>query len=97
MKKYFVLYLRPPRPSFSQDMTTEERNIMLQHVAYWNDLMIKGFVVALGPVIDPNGVYGLGIIEAESLEQVNGFTTNDPANGLNKYEIFPMMAVTPKK
>jgi uncharacterized protein YciI len=97
MKKYFVLYHNPPRQSFPQDMTTEERNIMLQHISYWNDLMSKGSVLAFGPVIDPNGIYGLGIVEAESQEQVNDFIANDPANGLNKYEVYAMMAVTPKK
>lgn len=95
MKKHFVLKLIAPRPTFVQDMTAEERSIMQQHIVYWNDLMNKGFVIAFGPVIDPNGVYGLGIIEVDDVEQVNEFITNDPANGLNKYEFYPMMAVTP--
>ena len=95
MKKHFVLKLIPPRPTFAQDMTTEERSIMQQHVVYWTDLMNKGFALAFGPVIDPTGIYGLGIIEVDNLEQVNEFIANDPANGLNKYEFYPMMAVTP--
>ncbi len=36
-KKYFVLKILPTRPTFMQDMTEEERNIMLQHIAYWTD------------------------------------------------------------
>ena len=97
MKKYFVLYLNPPRPTFAQDMSAEERNIMMLHVAYWNDLMNKRYTLAFGPVIDPSGVYGLGIIAADNEEQVKNFITNDPANGLNKYEYYPMMAVVPQK
>ena len=93
MKKHFVLYLNPPRPSFSQDMTDEERVIMIQHVAYWNKLMSDGHVIAFGPVIDPAGVYGMGIIEVEDEETVKSFITHDPANGLNSYEYYPMMAV----
>jgi hypothetical protein len=34
-KKYFVLKLTPPRPTFAEDMTEEERTIMMQHAAYW--------------------------------------------------------------
>jgi hypothetical protein len=97
MKKHFVLYLLPPRPTFAMDMTGEERSIMQQHIAYWNDLMDKGFVLAFGPVMDLKEVYGLGIVEVENQEQVEGFIANDPANGLNRYEFYPMRAVTAKK
>ena len=97
MKKYFVLYLNPPRPTFAQDMNVDERNIMMQHVAYWNDLMNRGYTLAYGPVLDPSGVYGLGIVAADNEERVKNFIANNPANGLNKYEYYPMMAVVPTK
>lgn len=45
-----------------QDMTEEERDIMLQHIAYWTDKADKGIAIAFGPVFHPNGGYGLGII-----------------------------------
>ncbi len=96
-KKHFVLKLIPSRPTFAQDMTPEEKSIMQQHVAYWRDLMDKGKVLAFGPVIDPKGVYGLGIVEVDDEEEVTVFTTNDPAAKINSYEVYPMMAVTPKK
>jgi hypothetical protein len=97
MKKYYVLKLVAPRPTFAQDMSAEERATMQKHVIYWTDLMNKGFVLAFGPVIDPKGVYGLGIIGADSQKQVGEFIANDPANGLNKYEFYPMMAIVPGK
>lgn len=93
MKKHFVLYLNPPRPSFAQDMSSDERAIMLQHVAYWNQLMSEGHVIAFGPVFDPSGGYGVGIVEVSDEETVKTFIANDPANGLNSYEYYPMMAV----
>jgi len=96
MKKYFVLKLNPPRPTFVQDMTAEERTIMQKHVVYWTNLMNKGFVVAFGPVLDPAGVYGLGIISVESDELLKTMMQEDPANGLNRYEWYPMMAVVPQ-
>jgi len=95
MKKHFVLHLLPPRPSFAQDMTPEERAIMKQHVAYWTNLMHKGFVLAFGPVMDPKGVYGLGLVAVDDPAQVNDFIAGDPATAINRYEVFPMMAVTP--
>ena len=92
-----MLKLKPSRTSFAQDMTTEERGIMQQHVAYWSGLMAQGFVLAFGPVLDPNGVYGLGIVEVDSEDQVKQFIANDPASTINQYEVLPMLAVVPKK
>lgn len=97
MKKHFALKLIPCRPTFSQDMTPEERAIMQQHVVYWKGFMDKGLVLVFGPVIDPKGTYGLGIIEAENEEQVNSFIENDPASKINTYEFFPMLAIVPAK
>lgn len=92
-KIYYTLYLNPPRPTFMQDMTNEERDIMQKHIGYWNNLMSEGKVLAFGPVLDPQWVYGLGIVE----DEVKTMILNDPANGLNKYEYYFMKAVTPKK
>ena len=47
---HFALKLLPNRPTFAQDMTAEEREIMQQHVIYWKGLMDKGFVLVFGPV-----------------------------------------------
>ncbi|MEI6948202.1 YciI family protein [Paraflavisolibacter sp. H34] len=92
-KKYFVLHLLPSRPDFAQTMTDEERTIMMSHVGYWTELMNQGKVVAFGPVLDPKAVYGLGIISADSEQEVQEFIANDPASKINRYEYFPMMAV----
>jgi len=79
------------------DMTDEEKEIMQQHVAYRKTLLDKGNVIAYGPVMDPNSGYGIGIVEAENEEQVKQLTANDPANKINRYEIFPMRAIIPKQ
>lgn len=97
MKKYFALKLLPPRPTFAQDMTDAERAIMQEHVLYWKDLMSKGFVLAFGPVLDPAGVYGLGIVAVDDEAQVKEFTLNDPAVKINRYEYAQMLAVVPEK
>ena len=93
-KKHFFLKLNPPRPSFTVDMSEEERNIMQKHIAYWAPYVNDGTVIVLGPVMDPKGGYGVAVVEVENDEQLNQLITNDPANGLNSYEIYPMRAVT---
>lgn len=96
-KKYFVLKLIPNRPDFAQTMTDEERAIMQQHVAYWNDYMDKGIMLVFGPVLDPKGMYGLGIIAVDSEAQMKELIAHDPAAKINRYEFYPMMAVTPQR
>lgn len=96
-KIHFALYLNPPRPTFMQDMNDEERGIMQKHVGYWHRLMAEGKVLAFGPVLDPQSVYGLGIVEVDNEEQVKDMIANDPATGLNKYEYYLMKAVVPGK
>ena len=95
-KKHFVLHLLPSRPDFAKTMSEEELAIMQDHIAYWKDLMNKGKVLAFGPVLDPKEVYGLGIVEVDSEEEVKDFIANDPAGTINKYQYFLMNAVVPK-
>ncbi|HTA81433.1 MAG TPA: YciI family protein [Bacteroidia bacterium] len=93
-KKHFFLKLNPPRASFTIDMTAEERGVMQQHVAYWAPHVQNGTVIVLGPVMDPKGGYGIAVVAVDSEEQLHALIAKDPANGLNRYEIHPMRAVT---
>ena len=90
---YYALYLLPSRPDFAQTMSEEERSIMMQHVGYWTELLNQGKVIAFGPVMDPKEVYGLGIIAADSEDEVKEFIAQDPASQINRYEYFPMRAI----
>lgn len=94
-KRYFALKLIPRRPDFIATMTEDEKNIMQQHKAYWQDYMNKGMVLVFGPVLDPAGAYGLGIVAVQNEEQVKEFISSDPAATINQYEYHPMMAVIP--
>jgi uncharacterized protein YciI len=74
-------------------MTESERAMMFQHVAYWTDLAKRGVAVAFGPVADPSGGYGIGIVELDDNADVHDLEKNDPTvkSGLGfRYEIFPM-------
>jgi uncharacterized protein YciI len=91
-KKYFLLKSRAYRQTFHLDMTDEERAIMQQHIAYWKDKTEKGICVVFGPVMEPSGNWGLGIVEVDNEEEAARLIDQDPAKigGLMAYEIFPM-------
>src|SRR5580698_5745691 len=93
-KKTFFLKLNPPRATFMADMTAEEKGVMQKHVAYWAPYVNDGTVVVLGPVMDPKGGYGIAIVQVDSDEHLQQLLSQDPANGLNTYEFYPMRAVT---
>jgi hypothetical protein len=76
--KAFFCRLIPPRPSFAEDMSEAEAQLMEEHARYWRDWMAKGRVVAFGLVGDPAGPYGIGIVEVEDEAQLRSFTENDP-------------------
>ena len=92
-KKHFFVKLIPPRSTFITDMTDPEKSIMQQHVIYWGELLEKGIAIAYGPVLDPKGAYGVGVLCVNSDDELQQVIINDPANGLNRYEFAPMMAV----
>lgn len=79
-------------------MTEEERSIMKQHAAYWKDKAEKGIVLIYGPVLDPKGTYGLGIVEVENEDQARTFAADDPAvkSGLT-IEVYQMLAILGKR
>ena len=92
-KKFFAVKLLPPRPDFAQTMTEDERTIMQEHAAYWKSYMDKGMVRVFGPVLDPKGVYGFGVVSVDDEEQLKEFINNDPSLKINAVEYYPMMAV----
>src|SRR5574338_660922 len=92
MKTYFCK-LVAPRPSFVQDMTPEESQVMKDHGAYWREWLGKGHVVSFGLVLDPAGAFGIGIVEFDDDAAVRSFTDNDPTirSGRGfRFDIHPM-------
>jgi uncharacterized protein YndB with AHSA1/START domain/uncharacterized protein YciI len=77
--KFFLIKLRPPRATFAVDMTAAEREVMMQHVAYWTKQRDLGKAVVFGPVMDPAGGWGAGIVELASRAEVQIFEAEDPA------------------
>lgn len=95
---YSILRLDPPRATFQQDMTDAERQIMREHVAYWTDQVNKGTMLIFGPVLDPKGGWGVGILEADNIEAVHQLTFEDPVikAGTHTVEVLPMATVVKK-
>ena len=87
---YFFVKTQNPRPSFHLDMTDDERGIMQHHVTYWSEKAAQGIAIVFGPVMDPKGVYGIGIYEVEDEAEMRSLLQADPANGLLQYELLPM-------
>ena len=93
---HFFCKLVPPRPDFAQTMTDAERATMREHVAYWTGKVTTGNALLFGPVADPAGGYGIGIMKADSLEAMHALRDADPvimaAAGF-RYDISPMPQV----
>jgi uncharacterized protein YciI len=89
-----VFRLKAPRPTFAQDMTDEEREIMGRHAAYWQPFIDSGQMVIFGPVLDTTGSWGLGVVEAEDEDELRAFAAGDPAvtTGTANIEIGKMLA-----
>lgn len=89
----FLCRLNPPRPTFAEDMTDEERQMMGEHVGYWSGLLDAGRVVAFGPVADPAGGWGVSIIDAPDEPAVQKMLDGDPVKSRGhgfSYEVFAM-------
>ena len=76
--KHNFFRLNSPRPTFPGDMTPEEAVLMGQHSEYWRGLMAQGKVVALGPVADPTGFFGIGVLALEDSDYAQTLVENDP-------------------
>ncbi len=78
-RRPYLLRLIPPRPTFAQDMTDDERAVMQRHVEYWRGKLAERVVIAFGPVADPAGAWGLGLVLARDEAEVAAFEAADPA------------------
>jgi uncharacterized protein YciI len=92
---FFFCRLKPPRPSFALDMSDEEAALMGRHAAHWQARADEGGVVVFGPVLDPKGAWGLGILEADTEAAATAFLNADPVIAAQhgfSYETLPMMS-----
>jgi uncharacterized protein YciI len=91
--KHFFFRLNTPRPSFPADIRAAEVALMQKHFDYWNRLMAQGKVLAFGPVADPRGSYGIGIVQLEDNIEPRALGDDDPvilADAGFTFEVYPM-------
>ena len=77
MKTYFFKLI-PPRRTFPGDMTPAEAKLMQEHAAYWRVQLAKDLAIVLGPVMDPAGAYGIGVIRATDDAHAREMAEADP-------------------
>lgn len=90
---YYFFKLIPPRPTFPADITPAEADLMKQHVVYWRGKMAEGQMLAFGPVADPKGTYGVGLLRLDDGTDPQSLANADPvvAAGVGfRCEVHPM-------
>ena len=66
---------------------------MQEHIGYWSELAEKRTVIVFGPVADPKGSWGVGIVEVPHESAAQALVNGDPAmkSGAGfQTEILPM-------
>jgi len=97
---HYLCKLKPPRPTFIDDMSGDEALLMRAHREYWTPRVETGVVIAMGAVADPAGGYGVAIIEAASQAALETMLGADPVIAAGRgfaYEtlFMPAIAVRP--
>ena len=99
-KKYFLLKLIAPRPTFATDMTETEKQVMQEHSAYLQGYVDRGTVIVMGPVLNPEGPWGVAVVEVSSEDEIRSIIEKDPTilSGLGfRYRIYPMLRAIIRK
>ena len=93
-KRYFVCKLVLPRATFMQDTSKREGEAIAAHAGYWSQLTETRQAVLFGPVGDPAGPWGLGILHVADEAEASRIAQEDPAvlAGLGiRQEVYPML------
>ena len=92
--RYFVCKLITPRADFMETMSETEGAVLGAHVAYWTGMLGQKKALLFGPVGDPAGAWGLGIVTAADDKEAEALAKADPAitSGLGfDYRVMPML------
>jgi uncharacterized protein YciI len=92
VKQHYFFKLIPPRSTFPQDITDEERRLMDEHSRYFQEHFAAGRLLLYGPVLATGGAFGLAVLEVDSEAEARQFGEGDPSvrAGLNRFELYPM-------
>jgi uncharacterized protein YciI len=91
-KQHYYFKLIPPRATFPADITKEERELMDKHSEYFQQQFEQGKILLYGPVMAPEGAFGVAILEVADESEARQFGENDPSirAGMNRFSICPI-------
>lgn len=75
---YFHLKLVAPRPSFPFDASKAENEAMNAHFDYWREQAAARVAIAVGPVFESQGPWGMAIVETDSEADAQALADADP-------------------
>ncbi len=73
---------------------------MQKHSEYWQMFTDKGAVILVGPVLDPEGAWGVGVIEVDDDNAAQTLADNDPvikANAGFRAAVMPIPSLILRK
>ena len=73
-----LLRLHPPSSDFPDGATAAEERAMSRHAVWWQAMADEGQAIAVGPVLDPDGVWGLALVWADSETAALRLVEGDP-------------------
>jgi uncharacterized protein len=76
---YFLYRLTPPRPTFPADITPDEGDAMQRHFGFWQEQVSRGNALVVGPVLEPQGTYGIAVVKAADSAAARAICADDPA------------------
>lgn len=90
---FFLLRLRHRRPSFPFDADAAEKAAMEARGAFWQKETETGRAVAVSPVFDPAGPWGMALVEVEDENAAGDLLAKDPVIEADlgfTYEVLPV-------
>jgi uncharacterized protein YciI len=84
---FFFVRLIPNRKDFPANLSADEGAAMQRHALFLREQLQAKTLVVAGPVMDPNGVFGLGVFKGESVDAVRALLEKDPAQAVGRYEV----------
>ncbi|KIC94610.1 YciI family protein [Flavihumibacter solisilvae] len=90
---FFYYKLNAPRATFPADITKDEITMMQAHVLYWTNILEMHKAVVFGPVVHPEGAFGVAILEVQDEAEALSLVQHDPAILSNLgfgSEVYPM-------
>ncbi len=93
---YFFMRLMPPRSTFPHDGTGEEMAAMKRHAEYWHQNALAGSAIAVGPVFEGEGAFGIAVVEVADKAAAQALADADPivTSGFGfRFDVLPMPSV----